>query len=122
VLSKHSFSFEGRLIVAVSITQISKLKTRLPEIVNNYQDKLLTQILEDAEAEILDHTNRTVLLPKMEPLQRELAIIYYNRIGSEGVTSQSQGGVSVSYSTDIPEDIRKRIQQYVRLKVSNYET
>ena len=58
----------------------------------------------------------------MEPLQRELAIIYYNRIGSEGVSSQSQGGVSVSYSTDIPEAIRKRLQAFVRLKVSTYAT
>ena len=46
---------------------------------------LLNQLLEDAEAEILDYCNRDILLPRMLGLQRELAVIYYNRLGSEGV-------------------------------------
>ncbi|MDQ0460864.1 saccharopine dehydrogenase-like NADP-dependent oxidoreductase [Clostridium sardiniense] len=88
------------------------MKLRLPEV----DKKLLNQLLEDAESEILDFCNRDVLLDKMEGLQRELAIIYYNRMGSEGESSRSEGGVSVSYSTEIPENIKARLISYRRLK------
>ena len=50
-------------------------------------------------------------------LQRELAVIYYNRLGSEGESSRSEGGVSVSYSTDIPESIKNRLLSFRRLKL-----
>lgn len=92
--------------------QVEKLQLRLKE----EDEDLLEQLLQDAEAEILDYCNRNVLLPRMFGLQRELAIIYYNRLGSEGETSRSEGGVSVSYSTDIPENIKARLSTYRRLK------
>lgn len=92
--------------------QVDKLILRLPDIDIN----LAFQLLEDAEAEILDFCNRSALLKKMEPLQRELAIIYYNRMGSEGESSRSEGGVSVSYSTEIPESLKARLISYRRLK------
>lgn len=92
--------------------QVDKLMLRLPDIDIN----LAFQLLEDAESEILDFCNRSILLRKMEPLQRELAIIYYNRMGSEGESSRSEGGVSVSYSTEIPESLKARLMSYRRLK------
>lgn len=95
------------------MTQIERLKARLG---NDVDEILLQVLLDDAETEILDYTNRTELLPKMEGLQRELAIIYYNRQGSEGEASRSEGGVSVSYSTEIPESIKSRLVAYRRLK------
>lgn len=98
------------------MTQLEKLKIRL-EIKDTNQDDLLTMILEDAEREILDYCNRDTLLTKMEGLQRELAIIYYNRKGSEGEASRSEGGVSVSYSTEIPESIKNRLIAFRRLKL-----
>lgn len=93
------------------MTQLEKLKVRLPDV----DDNLLTQLLEDAEADILDYTNRNVLLPKMEGLQRELAIIYYNRVGSEGESSRSEGGISVNY--EMPVGIKNRLKAFRRLKV-----
>ncbi|WP_305153805.1 phage head-tail connector protein [uncultured Clostridium sp.] len=92
--------------------QVEKLKIRL----NEEDTALLEQLLEDAESEMLDYCNREELLPRMLGLQRELAIIYYNRLGSEGEASRSEGGVSVSYSTDIPENIKRRLNSYRRLK------
>ncbi|MEE0727684.1 MAG: phage head-tail connector protein [Clostridium saudiense] len=97
------------------MAQLEKLKIRL-EIKDTTQDELFNMVLEDAETEILDYCNRDVLLPRMFGLQRELAIVYYNRLGSEGESSRSEGGVSVSYSTDIPENIKKRLNSYRRLK------
>ena len=97
------------------MTQLEKLKIRLG-IKDDKQDELLTMLLEDAESEILDFTNRNVLLPKMEGLQRELAIIYYNRMNDEGISSRSEGAISVSYSTEIPGNIKDRLKAYKLLK------
>lgn len=97
------------------MTQLEKLKLRLGKDVD---ENLLELLLEDAESEILDYTNRTELTDKMEGLQRELAIIYYNRQGSEGESSRSEGGISVSYSTEIPERIKSRLNTYRLLKMA----
>ena len=97
------------------MAQLEKLKIRLG-ISDNSEDALLNMLLEDAEGEILDYTNRDTLPTKAEALQRELAITYYNRMGSEGETSRSEGGVSVSYSIDIPENIKKRLNSLRLLK------
>lgn len=98
------------------MAQLEKLKIRLG-ISDNSEDALLNMLLEDAEGEILDFCNRDILPVKVEALQRELAIIYYNRLGSEGETSRSEGGVSVSYSTEIPENIKNRLIAFRRLKL-----
>lgn len=98
------------------MAQLEKLKIRLG-ISDNSEDALLNMLLEDAEGEILDFCNRDILPVKVEALQRELAIIYYNRLGSEGESSRSEGGVSVSYSTDIPENIKSRLLAFRRLKL-----
>lgn len=100
------------------MTQLEKLKIRLEiKKEDTSQDDLLNMFLEDAESEILDFTNRATLPVRAESLQRELAIIYHNRLGSEGETSRSEGGVSVSYSTDIPESIKNRLIAFRRLKL-----
>lgn len=97
------------------MTQIEKLKIRL-EIAKNDEskDELLTTLLEDAQGEILDYCNRDTLPTRAEGLQRDLAIIYYNRQGSEGEASRSEGGVSVSY--EIPSNIKDKLKSYRRLK------
>ncbi|MBS7132331.1 phage head-tail connector protein [Clostridium sp.] len=98
------------------MAQLEKLKIRLG-ISDNSEDNLLNMLLEDAEGEILDFCNRDILPDKAQVLQRELAINYYNRIGSEGEASRSEGGVSVSYSTEIPENIKSRLLAFRRLKL-----
>lgn len=102
------------------MTQIERLKIRL-EInkTDNSKDDLLEMLLEDAECEILDYCKRVTLLPGMEGLQRKLAITYYNRLGSEGESSRNEGGVSVSYSNEIPEAIKNSLNAFRKLKAVN---
>ncbi|MDU4939613.1 MAG: phage head-tail connector protein [Clostridium sp.] len=100
------------------MTQLEKLKIRLEiKKEDTSKDDLLEMLLEDAEGEILDFCNRDILPDKAQVLQRELAITYYNRIGSEGEASRSEGGVSVSYSTEIPGNIKSRLLAFRRLKL-----
>lgn len=99
------------------MTQLEKVKIRLEiKKEDTSKDDLLNMLLEDVEGEILDYTNRDILPDKAQALQRELAITYYNRMGSEGEASRSEGGVSVSYSIEIPENIKKRLNSLRLLK------
>lgn len=101
--------------------QLAKLKARLG-IKDTSQDELLVSILEDVEADMLAFTNRSELLPSMKSLQIKIAIIEYNKQGSEGMSSQSQGGISQSWIDGLPSDVQGALISFRRLKVSNYAT
>lgn len=97
-----------------------KLKTRLNiPIENKEKDALLLVLLDDAKRVILDYTNRIEFLPELETIQRELAILYYRRIGDEGVTSYSEGSISTSYETDIPSNLIARLNMYRLAKAAS---
>lgn len=103
--------------------QLDKLKIRLNMALSyRNQDANLRCILEDVEAYMLAFTNRNELLPSMKSLQIKIAIIEYNKQGSEGMSSQSQGGVSQSWIDGLPQDIILELKSFRRLKVSNYAT
>lgn len=105
------------------MNQLEKLKTRLDIAVSDAsQDAILGCILEDVEADMLAFTNRSELLPSMNSLQIKIAIIEYNKQGSEGMSSDSQGGKSQSWIDGLPSDVQSALISFRRLKVSNYAT
>ncbi|MNC71250.1 Phage gp6-like head-tail connector protein [compost metagenome] len=77
---------------------------------------MLTVLLEDAEADVLGWTNRQTLPIGLDPTVRQLVIIRYNKMGIEGETSHSEGGVSRAFA-DLPDDLQRTISQYRLLKV-----
>lgn len=54
-------------------------------------------------------SNRGVDAGKCPALVRRIAVIWVNRLGSEGVSSESYSGVSQSFLEDLPHDIRSEI-------------
>lgn len=93
--------------------QIVKLKQRT----NEQSEELLQQLLEDAECAIKDYCNRDTIPERAAGLCRDLAVVYYGRLGHEGESSRSEGAISVSYDTDIPDGIRARLNAYRQLKL-----
>ena len=70
-------------------------------------------MLERAENFILGYTNRTVIPAILEGTKLDIAVVMYNQMGSEGFSSHSEGGISVSFSSDgVPGDILKRLDTY----------
>lgn len=67
-----------------------------------------------AESAVLDYIGRDVLPKGAESIVIKLAVIYYNRLGNEGEASRSEGGISQSFSTDIPMDIQRQLWNYPR--------
>ena len=76
---------------------INKVKTLLGVEDN---DKLLNEIIEITEYKILNYINKKTLPTELEFILIELVISRFNRIGSEGIASESVDGKSVSYEDD----------------------
>ena len=82
-------------------------------------ETLLAALLQIAEEEILSQTNRTKLNDRLKPYVRKWALIAYNRMGTEGETSRSGGGISSSFA-EIPADIRAAIEENRIVRVGGH--
>lgn len=97
--------------MGVSLTVRDKFLLRLgyPDV----SDLLIADLLESAEAYILDRIGRDVLPERLKGVQLELALIAYNRLGAEGESSRGEGGISRSFEA-LPPTIEKQLQSYPR--------
>nr|WP_288232381.1 phage head-tail connector protein [uncultured Anaerostipes sp.]DAZ10554.1 MAG TPA: Head Tail Connector Protein [Caudoviricetes sp.] len=89
------------------MTDVEKLK----KLTGESDEELLSLLLEFSEQDLLRETKRTRLPDVFTGATLELAVIKYNRIGTEGETSRSQGGISTSFS-DMPANIQKLVMDY----------
>lgn len=82
---------------------LARLKLRLPEVED---DALLTDLLEEAGAFIRAYTRRSEVPKELQDAQMRIAAILYNRMGMEGETQHSEGGVSRTAQA-LPEDLKR---------------
>ena len=74
---------------------------------------LLAALIEEAELRILAITGRTLLIQALVPAVRELALCAYNRMGSEGMSTRSDGEVGISSAfEDIPKTVEQAVARY----------
>ena len=90
---------------------LNRIKTLLG-ITDN--DELIYEIVEITKSKILNYINQEELPKELEFILIEIAIERYNRIGSEGITSESSDGVSFTYSTtDVLEKYKNDLDRYI---------
>lgn len=73
-----------------------------------------SDILETARDILLDEIGREELPERLVSAQVALAVVIFNREGTEGESSRSAGGISRSYIDDLPAEIRRRLKNYPR--------
>lgn len=100
------------------MTQLEKLKSRIPEITDTSKDALLNGLLDDAKSAILSRRypfdNTVTDLPvQFNSLQVRLAVVYYNKMGAEGQSGHSENGINRSYESD--DTLLKDVVPYVGL-------
>ncbi|GEO70536.1 phage head-tail connector protein [Levilactobacillus acidifarinae] len=74
--------------------------------------ELITTLYEDATAVVLDFTHRDVLTGGMPTYAKQLAVVYFNRLDTEGESARTEGNVVRSFVTDIPESIQRPLRRY----------
>lgn len=93
---------------------VSSLSTRL-QISDN---DLVTDLIKEAIAQVLDYTGQKKLVGNMDIYVKKLATINYNRLGIEGETQRTEGGVTNYLEVGIPKDIRLGLNHYRIAKVT----
>ena len=69
--------------------------------INDYDNaELINEIIELTKSKILNYIDKTELPEELEFVLVELSIQRYNKIGSEGISSESVDGKSASYEAD----------------------
>lgn len=89
------------------------LRLWLPED-SGASDELLGSLLLKAENAILDRIGKDILPERLWELKASLALIYYNRLGTEGETKRKTGDVDISFDSGIPSEIEERLKNYPR--------
>lgn len=84
--------------------------------IKNVSDALFSDLITDAITDVKTYTNRTEELPvACETIIKDLVMIRVNKLGSEGIASESFSGVSQSYENDLPSELKRRLNKYRRL-------
>lgn len=91
----------------IEVTEIEKLKL----LTGESDEDLLSLLIADATEYVLGYTNRTVLPDGLKKPVRDLAVIAYNRMGTEGETGRSEGGESYSFDA-APKQIYDVLDRY----------
>lgn len=84
---------------------------RLRILTGESNSELLSLLLEDAKQDVLAHTNRTEVIPAMEKPIRDLALIAYNRMGTEGEAKRQAAGESYEFDND-QKRIYEKLNRY----------
>ena len=98
--------------------QLTRLKARLPEIADGSQDALLSYLLEVAAAQAAAWLGRPSVPEACESAVVRLAAIAFHRLGMEGESSHTEGGVSAVVDM-LPEDIKALLRPYRLAKVGD---
>ena len=91
---------------------VSRMKVLLGTTNTTDDEELLYEIVEITKSKILNYINKKVLPKELEFALVELAIQRFNRIGSEGISSESVDGKSVSYEDDC-ENYKPYLDDYI---------
>lgn len=92
-----------------------EIKILLGDAAANYTDAQISLCYKLALAEIEDYCNREADL-SLELIAEKIAVIKLNRIGTEGLASQSYSGVSESYIDGYPAEIQAVLNRKRKIK------
>lgn len=97
------------------MTTLDKVKVLLG-IADTSKDALLTLLVSDATTQIENYVH-TDYDDIMEQVLIELVIVRYNRLKSEGLSSESYSGVSFSYDTVSEANILVQLKPLRRVQL-----
>lgn len=95
---------------------VQEIKILLGGTADNYSDELIGLVCKQAIQFVESYTNRT-LDYELEIAAKRIALTNLNRIGTEGLASQSYSGVSETYVDGLPADIISVLNRKRRIKV-----
>lgn len=94
---------------------LDKLKLLL-SIADDEKDDMLATLISLCKDEAIAYCNLEEYNERMDFVITQMVIERYNRIGSEGATSQSTSGVSMSYNDFYSEKVRLMLNKFRKVR------
>ena len=95
---------------------IEAIKIMLGDSAANYTDAQIEMAYRLAVNEVTEYCRRE-LDESLELIAQQIAVIKLNRTNTEGLTSQSMGGVNEAYISGYPVEIMQVLNRKRKLKV-----
>lgn len=102
----------------LNVDQMAELVSSLTTRLQISDSELAIDLIKEAIAQVLDYTGQKKLVGNMDIYVKKLAVINYNRLGVEGETQRTEGGVTNYLEIGIPKDIRLGLNRYRIAKVT----
>lgn len=89
----------------------------LLNITDESKDALLNELIDNATEFATNYTNNEAAIDSLNGTIIAMVIYDYNRMGTEGLTSENYSGVSFGYASGYSDDIMKQLKKYRKVKV-----
>lgn len=89
----------------------------LLNITDESKDALLGELIDNATEFAANFTNNEGALESLTGTIINMVIYDYNRMGTEGLTSENYSGVSFGYASGYSDDIMKQLKRYRKVRV-----
>lgn len=99
------------------MTQLEVIKVLLGESASIFTDNQLTTLISQAESEFKNYCNRSTLPVGAESIINDMVIVRCNRMGTEGLQSQSFSGISDSFIDGYPANIINQLNRFRKIKM-----
>ena len=95
---------------------LEKIKLLL-NITDTSKDALLNQLIDNATEFAENYTRNAEALTSLTGTIMQMVVYDYNRIGTEGLTSENYSGVSFGYTAGYSDDIMKQLRRFRKVGV-----
>ena len=102
--------------MGVNMTQVETIKVLLGESASIFSDSQLTVLISQAESEFKIYCNRSILPVGAESIINDMVIVKCNRMGTEGLQSQSFSGISDSFIDGYPANIINQLNRFRKIR------
>lgn len=91
---------------------LNSLYRRLDVTAGSADAQLVSDLYEDAVATVLDFTRRTEMIGSMSVYAKQLAVVAYNRLDTEGEAQRDEGNIDRYFVNGIPQEIQRPLIRY----------
>lgn len=98
------------------MTQIQTIKILLGDSASLFSDEQISCLISQAEGDFKRYTKRDTIPTAAETLINDLVVIRCNRLGTEGLASQSFSGISDNFIDGLPKDKITQLNQFRKVK------
>lgn len=89
----------------------------LLNITDDSKDALLNELIDNATEFAQNYINNDDALDNLTGTIIAMVIYDYNRMGTEGLTSENYSGMSFGYASGYSDDIMKQLRRYRKVRV-----